>query len=34
MDFQNNIPKVLWEPLDKFEMILMNMEYIKKIKIM
>ncbi len=30
MDFQNIIPNVLWEPLDKFEMILMNMEYQKK----
>ncbi len=30
MDFQNIIPNVLWEPLDKFEMIIMNMEYPKK----
>jgi hypothetical protein len=29
MNFYNNVPNVLWEHLNKFEMNLMNMKYQK-----
>jgi len=29
MNMHNNIPNVLWEHLNKFEINLMNMEYLK-----
>jgi hypothetical protein len=34
MNMHNNIPNVLWEHLDKFEINLMSMEYLKNVKTM
>jgi hypothetical protein len=30
MNMHNNIPNVLWEHVDKFEINLMNMKYVKR----